>query len=333
MWTGKERSCVVIGGGLAGLTAATALEELGVQSLVLERSEKVGGRLRTETRSGGVWDLGTQFLTVRDPGFADIVTCWVGAGLVREWCRGFGSADHPAPTDGHIRYCAVDGMQAMAEKLSADLEVRTSRAVVCVQADRGRWVITTDAGEVFSACALIVAVPAPDALAIFSGSRLPVGVTGLAELYSARYERCITASVLLDGPGAVPFPGGLQLPGDGLSWVGDNHAKGISPRPGAITVHASPRLSDALWVAPDDEVVARMLAASRDWLGAPIISAKVNRWAYSRPCGTINREGLLHLRTPPLALAGDAFVAPRIEGAVLSGLRAAKGVVQALGAP
>jgi len=48
----EQRQVVVVGGGLAGLTAAWRLRDLDV--VVLEAASKVGGRIRSERR-GGVW--------------------------------------------------------------------------------------------------------------------------------------------------------------------------------------------------------------------------------------------------------------------------------------
>jgi protoporphyrinogen oxidase len=53
-----ERHVVVIGGGPAGLTAAHELIQHGIQPLVLEKSDKVGGIARTENYRGYYFDMG-----------------------------------------------------------------------------------------------------------------------------------------------------------------------------------------------------------------------------------------------------------------------------------
>lgn len=54
---------VVIGAGIAGLTAASRLSGLGFDVRVLEASERVGGRMTTDRRAGYVIDRGAQFLS------------------------------------------------------------------------------------------------------------------------------------------------------------------------------------------------------------------------------------------------------------------------------
>lgn len=54
----KTTSVVIIGGGPAGLTSGYELMKNGVQSVILERADKVGGISRTETYKGYRFDIG-----------------------------------------------------------------------------------------------------------------------------------------------------------------------------------------------------------------------------------------------------------------------------------
>lgn len=51
---------IVIGAGLAGLTCAKVLNERGAEVAVLEASDGVGGRVRTDERDGFLLDRGFQ---------------------------------------------------------------------------------------------------------------------------------------------------------------------------------------------------------------------------------------------------------------------------------
>ncbi len=56
------KSYVVVGGGLAGLTAANALAGRGAEVTLLEQSEQLGGRARTQSEGGYLLNLGPHAL-------------------------------------------------------------------------------------------------------------------------------------------------------------------------------------------------------------------------------------------------------------------------------
>ena len=57
------RTCVVIGAGCAGLTAADALAEAGVEVTVLEARDRVGGRVWSDRTAGGALiERGAEFI-------------------------------------------------------------------------------------------------------------------------------------------------------------------------------------------------------------------------------------------------------------------------------
>lgn len=64
---------VVVGAGLAGLTCALTLEEAGVPVRVLEASDAVGGRVRTDRVDGFLLDRGFQVLNPAYPMISQIV--------------------------------------------------------------------------------------------------------------------------------------------------------------------------------------------------------------------------------------------------------------------
>ena len=55
-------SVAIIGSGIAGLTCAYELQQVGVPVQVFEREARVGGRMRTRTSGGLAFDLGANFL-------------------------------------------------------------------------------------------------------------------------------------------------------------------------------------------------------------------------------------------------------------------------------
>lgn len=58
---------IIIGAGIAGLTCAKYLNDYGIESLIVEASESVGGRVRTDEFEGFLLDRGFQILLTNYP--------------------------------------------------------------------------------------------------------------------------------------------------------------------------------------------------------------------------------------------------------------------------
>jgi predicted NAD/FAD-dependent oxidoreductase len=71
-----------------------------------------------------------------------------------------------------------------------------------------------------------------------------------------------------------------------------------------------------------------LIEAAREWIGPGIREFQVHGWRYSRPRISDESPCMVACQRPPLVLAGDAFGPGGIEGAALSGLAAARAIVQ-----
>jgi hypothetical protein len=309
----------VVGAGLAGLMAGRSLVDAGHEVLLLDKGRSPGGRLATRRLGRGTLDHGAQFFTVRSDEFAAHVDRWTEQGLVQEWCRGF------AVDDGHPRFVVNGGMNALAKHLAAGLDVRCSTLVFAVRAGESRaWSVGLDDGTDLAVDAVVLTCPLPQSfsLLITAGVELP------QDLRSTDYDRTLALLTVLDGPPAVPAPGGVQDADETFSFIGDNQAKGVSAIP-AVTFHARADWSLERWDRPRDEVHAELVERARPWLGdATIVEAQVKRWRFATPQQIWPDRCWVAPASPgrtsgSLVLAGDAFAGPRIEGAALSGLAAA----------
>ena len=312
----------IVGAGLSGLVAGRAFAAAGHDVVILDKGRGVGGRLATRRIGEGVFDHGAQFFTVRDPDFAAMVDDWLASGVVREWCRGFGTEQ-----DGYPRYVGNNGMTDIAKHLATGLEIRTSSLVFSVLAtESGGWSTTLDTGESFESDCVLLTAPIAQSFgfAFIGGVELP------EELRSIDYDRTLALLAVLDSAPVIPSPGALQNPDGIFSFVGDNFAKGISPVH-AVTFHANPAWSLEHWETPHDVAERLLRDAAIPYLGgANIIDANFKRWRFATPQRNWPDRHWMS-ETGTMALAGDAFAGPRMEGAVLSGLSAARALMQTVG--
>ncbi len=325
---------IILGAGLAGLTAARRLAEAGQTVLMLDKGRSVGGRLATRRMGHAIFDHGAQFFTVRSPEFQAQVDQWVDAGVVEVWSRGFGPA-----SDGYPRYRGSTGMNSVAKHVATRLVESHDNVTLVARTeanaiinDGEAWAVTYQGPtrEPDMGCAVICTAPIPQSLALLRAGATPVD--GLSDLQAIRYHRVIAILAALDRSPGLPEPGALQQPADpSFTFVADNQAKGISRDP-AITFHLNPNLAASLWDSDDASVLAAIHEELRSYLGgAAVTQIQVKRWRYSGPVSPHPDPCFVVARNPgPVVLAGDGFAGSKVEGAFLSGLAAANDVLKTL---
>ncbi len=326
----EHADVVIVGAGLAGLSAARRLADTGRRVVVLDKGRSVGGRLATRRIGDARLDHGAQFITVRSAAFGEQINTWERAGLTKVWHHGFSD-------DGHARAVATNGMNSLAKDLAAQLEpldtveILTSQMVFSISLDTGTPTVMIDDGTRWQATAVLITAPIPQAVALLIDTE--VGLP--TELARIDYQHTIALLVVLDGPSAITTPGMVDpdtLDAGMWSFVGDQHLKGVSAVP-AICAHATDEWSRTHWDIDDGALASMLIDAAQVYLGdAEIIEAQVKRWRLAMP------ERLwpdAHWASDPAGvwLAGDAFASstaqhPTAEGAYLSGLSAAEAIIR-----
>ncbi|MBE35922.1 MAG: hypothetical protein CMI16_10305 [Opitutaceae bacterium] len=309
---------LVIGAGMAGLTAAKELQTDGLRVAVVDKGRGVGGRMATRRFGDAVFDHGAQFITGRDNRFLKSLNDWETAGCAMEWCRGFDGNE-----DGHMRWRGAPGMTGIAKNIAAGLDVRLQHPITALKKRTGGWIAEIKDGVSLSARALIQTAPVPQALAMFDAGGWSPDAELRQRLQVITYERCLVGMALLKDSSKLPPPGGVSVKDGGpIAWLADNHQKGISNHP-AITIHATPEYSLANWDRDRLEVAAELIEAAAPWIGCEVKEFKAHGWKFSRPIHTDECGCLVVNEAPAMIMAGDAFSAPRVEGAALSGWAAA----------
>jgi renalase len=311
----QDPEVTVVGAGIAGIAAACRLTEHGRRVLVVEKSSSVGGRMASRRSGSATFDHGAQFFTTRSETFTSVVERAVDAGVVKAWTHGFDD-----PPDGFPRWSGTTAMTDLVRWLaeSAGIDVELGREIVDLRALRSR--------------AHVLTAPVPQSLAVLSFSRLLPAPPLHVELAAIAYKPTVSVLVeLAQSPPGLPPHGGAQYADHPeLAFVTDNRRKGISDEP-AVTIHLSNELSRDLWNSPDDLVAATALELTAEHLaGATVLGHQVHRWRYAGPVDVWPEPTVCWGDEPVIALAGEAFAGPKVEGAYLSGIAAADAVHHAL---
>ena len=350
----SEPDVVIVGAGIAGLSAAAELVANGRRVVVLEKSRGVGGRMATRRVGDAVCDHGAQFFTVRGRAFGGMVADAHEAGSVAKWCEGFSQAASVDATvaravDGQARWRGARGMTDLPKRLAEQLPparcvVRSAVKVAAIGLDGGRVNIAIDPGPesggptTIHAAAAVVSSPVPQSLDLFTAGGLLAAGGGIPpevnqQLATVDYDPSFALMLVLNRASLVPPPGGIQFAGGPISWLADNQQKGISAVP-ALTVHASGAFSRQHFDRSPEEVAALLIDLVRPWIdGDPataVVEQSLHRWKFATPTTIIPAPLVAVVTSPPIVCCGDAFGGPKVEGAASSGLAAGRWIARVL---
>lgn len=325
-----ETQCLVIGAGIAGLTAAKRLQSAELTVTVVDKGRGVGGRMATRrlTTPNGTtqFDHGAQYFTNYAPQFKPLLDNWLTAGIVKEWSHGFHSSDGMPHFNATPRYVGAQGMTAVPKYLAQGLDLHTGVAITTLNWD-STFVATAQDGRQFSAESILLTPPVPQSLALIDSGNIALPSDLRHQLAQIEYDPCFAVLASLGSPSRLPPPGGVwPVYPEPISWIADNQQKGVSALP-AITIHAGPQFSRDHFEDDQDDVARQLIAAADDLIGAEVIAYQVQRWRYSIPVQMFPARFAAIDQPGRLLFAGDAFAGPRVEGAALSGLAAADALI------
>jgi len=310
---------IILGAGLAGLSAARELVSHGQSVQIIDKGRGVGGRLATRRIGNARLDHGAQFFTTRGEAFKATVAQAVEARVVAEWCRGFNEVD------GYPRYRGATGMTDLAKWLARDLDLTLGVEVHRIETASGHVrFLGADDALIASGDQTIVTAPIPQMLALFDRGNVAASPELDQALRATRYFATLALLVVVEGEPHVDEPGGMQFNEGPFTFVADNKRKGISPVR-ALTFHAEHDYSLRRFDDDPDDVHAELLEQARPWIGkATVVESQLKKWRYAGPVIPLPEPTyVIDANGTRVALAGDAFAGPKVEGAFNSGRAAA----------
>jgi predicted NAD/FAD-dependent oxidoreductase len=116
----------------------------------------------------------------------------------------------------------------------------------------------------------------------------------------------------------------MQFDHGPFTFIAENNRKGISPVR-ALTFHAEHDYSLRRFDHDEAEVHAELLELAAPWIGdATVSQSQLKKWRYAGPVAPLPyATQVVEAGGGRIALAGDAFGGPKVEGAYRSGHAAA----------
>lgn len=326
--SGTNRSAAVLGAGLSGLTCARMLADAGLDVRVFDKARGPGGRMAT--RRAGEWrfDHGAQYFTVRDDRFEKAVDSWCRQGIVAPWPGKLAVVEAGAvsrETSRIPRFVGVPGMNAVCRYLGLEIDVSYGTRIEALNRVENGWVFKdADGVDLGPFDAVVVSAPAPQTGALLRSCSPDLA----ARADSVEMAPCWAVM--------LTFPEALDLGFDGafvsdsaISWVARNASKPDRPDHESWVVHASPEWSAAnLEMKPERaaEALVGQFRAALNAKNAEPIHLTAHRWRFALPLEPLPETCLIDA-SRGLAACGDWCGGPRVEGAFLSGLAAAEGIL------
>lgn len=309
---------VVVGAGISGVACARELSAAGVETVVLERARRVGGRMARWTRDGRAIDVGAAYFTARTPAFMQVAESWAGRGLARPWTDTFtvGDLDGPGGTAaGPVRWAAEHGLRSLVEDLAQGLDVRLEREVSSVGAGP-----TVDGHPVR---AVVLAMPDPQASDLLGDD-----LAAVADLLEPEWAPVITVAARFRQRAWIGLDA-MFVHNSPVSLIVDDGRRRGDNAP-VLVVHTTHETAQENLEDPS-AVVGDVLAEVRRLVG-PVgepVWVRAKRWGAAEPLES--RFETFHLAPDMVGLCGDGWSdRPRIEAAWTSGHSLGRELARAL---
>lgn len=331
MWEARASRVLIVGAGIAGLTAARALTSSGIPVVVIDKGRGVGGRIATRRLSDGeAYDHGALRFSTDDGPVASLVSGWEAEGIVAR-----------VSGEGPARWRIAGPATDLPKKLAEGLDVQTGVRAVALRRRGDGLEAGLESGRSMAASAAIVTCPVPQALALLDAGGLTSEAPEplLSELRRVTYEPGLVLLLRLDRRvDGFPGDGLIRLQGGGaVSRILEN-AGPAGTGPSRLSVYARGAFARDAFDWPDADVAAALLDAARREVaslrGAAVAESELKRWRFARAESPVAELApALAPSGAPVILCGDAFGPPAarnpeggadgIARAVRSGLAAA----------
>ncbi|MEA5500816.1 NAD(P)/FAD-dependent oxidoreductase [Limnoraphis robusta] len=327
----------IIGAGFAGLIAAQDLKQAGYSVILLEKSRGVGGRCATRRVSDIPVDHGVRYLEATGKQTQNLIQQLTATNVLQLWMDKIDvfKDNQLQPQQTQPLYIAPNGMNSVGKELAVGLDIWFNRRVERLTPTLNKtWYLSlevthptaTENPEEVEAKAVILAIPAPQALLLLEPLTAELPANFVEQVRSVEYNACITVMAGYEFTHTPPWKAITFPENETIAWVSLDSSKRDNPKQTVLVVQSSAKFAEDYLDTTDLQPVGEMLLnAATDYLslGKPEWM-QVHRWKYAFCRKPLTVPCLTTITPLPLVCAGDWCGESQIETALASGKAAAQ---------
>lgn len=322
------KKIAIVGAGLSGASAASALTQQGYQVTVFDKGRAAGGRMTSKRTEQGYLDMGAQYFTARSDVFKQQVKLWLDAGQAQVWhcstallslAEGLSSLKGSA--DEQTRFIGVPSMQSPVTALLDGIPHLSSCRISRLDYHQQSWTLFSDEGLSYPDFdAVLLTLPPVQTQQLLAQSALP----GLFDTEADLLEPCWAVAIESEAP-AVADAIFCQHPK--LRFI--SHQQHKSGRASCYVLHFNAVFSglylqeqQEFWFAEATAILRHELDIQQEL--KPLVA---HRWLYASQKDTVTTPGVIALPKLQLWAGGDWSYGGRVENAYLAGLDLAQALI------
>ena len=301
-----SKKVIIIGSGIAGISSSLKLKSYGINSIILDKGNFIGGRISTREvkidSSSSYFFHGAQFFTAKTYEFKKIISAGVNGKYIKE----FGNFDPK-------RYRGNQTMREFLLNLSKELHIQQKVKIIGIKTDNNKIkVLDNKIKEWISYDGVISTLPAPQNCELLN--QFP---SLQKTLNTGSYHACIALMFTFD-----EIPSGINTyydfykkPGI-LSWMASGSNLNV------WTAHTNEKFSDLNYHKDKNFLKEKIMSSIKQFFfSSKIKFHSLHVWRYAK----VAKKCLGPQIDPkyPVAIAGDFLEGPNVEAAFISGNKAA----------